>query len=484
MSIAFEVVVIFILLVINGLFSMSELAVVTAERIRLERSAEKGSAGARAALCLARDPDNFLSTVQVGMTVVSVFASAYGGANLRKALAASLEGVSFLRGRTDDAALVIVVTAITFLSVIIGELVPKRIALGNAERIAAVVSRPMLLLSRMVRPLITILTTCTQLVLRLFDVKGPPKPSLTEDEVHAVVEQGAESGVVPEHEHEIVDRVFRLGDRRVASIMTPRDAVRWVDASATSEEFRRMLASRRRPWVLVCAGGIDHLVGVAHVGDILSNILGDGRIDIRAAVTEPLFVRDTMPAVRLLEKFRQSGQHVAVVLDDARKFAGVIGLDDLVVELVGDLPGFARRRRPGRPDGQSRLEPLRAVRGSTSAPDPATRPRRRTSAASPAKRPPSSWGSAPGGAARSPTRRSANPPAALREPSSGRSGPSTRPSRASLPCRGIREAPCAPEEQESRRLCHYVTTITFWHHPYGSERQRHGFCPCTNCATI
>ena len=337
-AIAFEILVILVLLLINGLFAMSEIAVVTAKRVRLEQQAERGSAGARAALRLAQDPTSFLSTVQVGITLVGVIASAYGGATLSEALAGQLASVTWIASHTEVVSLVIVVAGITFFSVIIGELVPKRIALGNPERIAALVARPMTAIARAGKPLVAVLVFVTHFLLRLVGVRSKADPGLTEEEIHAVIEQGAESGVVPQLEHKIVESVFRLGDRQVGSIMAPRPDVEWVDVNADAAGLRAAVQSRRRAWLLVCDGEVDALLGVAHTNDLLVHCLDRKPVDLRSVLVEPQYVPATTPAFRLLETFRSTRQHVAVVLDEYGSVQGVLGLDDLIEEIIGEMP--------------------------------------------------------------------------------------------------------------------------------------------------
>src|SRR5688500_2256333 len=228
-AIALELAVIIALLVVNGVFAMSEIAVVAAKKIRLEHRAGRGDAGARAALALAKEPTAFLSTVQVAITLIGVLAGAFGGATLGDELAVPLAAVRWIGRWAEEGPFALVVALITFLSLVIGELVPKRIALGNAERVAALVARPMGAIARAARPLVRLLGASTRAVLRLFGMKDVPSPGLTEEEIHALVEQGAESGAVPAVEHAIVESVFRLGDRQVASIMTARPDLEWVD---------------------------------------------------------------------------------------------------------------------------------------------------------------------------------------------------------------------------------------------------------------
>lgn len=330
-----ELVIIAILLVLNGIFSMSELAIVAAKRVRLERMAEGGSAGAKTALALAANPGEFLSTVQVGITLVGVIASVYGGATIAEQLALRLVAVPWLAQHAKAASLFVVVASITYLSVIIGELVPKRIALGSPERVASFVSRPMQLVSRVGSPLVRLLTGSTQLILRVFGVRGLPEPGLTEEEIHAVIEQGAESGVVPEVEHEIVENVFRLGDRHVSAVMTARPDIEWVDIQADAKAVRAAVGTGRFDWLLVCEGDVETVRGCVHAGDLLTQCLDGSPLDLASVLEEPLYVPSTTGVFRLLAMFRENKKQIAVVLDEYGGVDGLVTLDNILTGLVG-----------------------------------------------------------------------------------------------------------------------------------------------------
>ena len=336
-GIAFEIALILLLLVINGVFSMSEMAVVSARKTRLQHRAEGGDAGARAALDLAANPTNFLSTVQFGITLVGVLAGAFGGAGIAEALAVYLRDVRFIGPHAQPVALGLVVATITYLSLVIGELVPKQIALGNPERVAALVSRPMRAVASLGRPLVALLTGSTNLVFRLFGRRTNVDRSVTEQDVRALLEQGAEVGAVDLVEHTIMENTFRLGDRRVSTIMTPRPDVRWVDVAADLDELRAALAETRSPYV-VCEGDIEHVVGLAEAEDLLAQCLAGHALDLRAVMREPMYVPTTMPVLRLLETFRTSRRRAALVLDEFGGVAGVATVDDIVEGLIGELP--------------------------------------------------------------------------------------------------------------------------------------------------
>jgi len=317
---------------------MSEIAVVAARKVRLQQRAEDGDDRARKALALAHDPNQFLSTVQFGITLVGVLAGAYGGATLAEQLAVPIATVPALAPYAEGIALAVVVTAITILSLIVGELVPKRIGLNNPEAIASWVAGPMIVLSKVGGPAVGALTSATNLVLRVFGIKGQAEPHLTEDEIKALISQGAETGAVGATEEDIVQRVFQLGDQRVAAIMTPRPDIEWIDVDATEEELREFLASHSHTQFVVCHGGLDEVLGIVWSADLLPVAFTGQRIDLRKLLREALFVPDSMPAVQLLESFRNSHKHVALVMDEYGAVEGLVTVTDLLTAIVGDLP--------------------------------------------------------------------------------------------------------------------------------------------------
>jgi putative hemolysin len=340
-EVAFEIVIVLLLLLLNGVFSMSELAVVTARKVRLERKAEEGDRGAEAALAIATNPNVFLSTVQVGITLIGVLAGAFGGAGISERLASAFRGVSAVAPYADAMALGIVVSVITYLSVIIGELVPKQLALSQPERIASLVARPMRIVSRFASPLVSLLTGSTNLVFRLFGITASAEHGVTEHDIRALVEQGAESGAVQPAEFQIVENTFRLGDRLVATIMTPRLDVPWVDVSASAADLLTELTSTARGLgtpLLVCDGDVETVVGVTYVDDLLKRALSGAPLDLRLSLVEPLFVPTTMPVLRLLESFQRSRHKAAVILDEYGGVAGVVTIEDILEALVGELP--------------------------------------------------------------------------------------------------------------------------------------------------
>jgi putative hemolysin len=344
-GVGLEIVIILLLVLANSIFAMSEIAVVAARKIRLQQRAEEGDHRARAALELANSPAQFLSTVQFGITLVGILAGAYGGARLSAPLAVVIRDVPLLAPYADAIGLGIVVAGITVLSLILGELVPKNVGLQYPESIASWVARPMMLLSRVGGPVVRVLTGATTLVMRVFGIKGSAEGGLTEDEIRAVISEGAETGVLEPEEESIVQRVFQLGDQRVAAIMTPRVDIEWVDVDISPEDLRVFLASHAHTQFVVCQEDLDNVLGTVRSADLLPAVLRGGAVNLRALVREALFVPDSMRAFQLLEAFRSSHKHVALVMDEFGAVEGLVTVTDLLEGLVGALPGNAIEAR-------------------------------------------------------------------------------------------------------------------------------------------
>jgi putative hemolysin len=346
-----EVLIILLLVVANGVFAMSEIAVVSARKARLRTRAEAGDADARVALELAEQPNRFLSTIQIGITLIGILAGAYGGATLAAPLGEYLARVPALARYSSQIALGIVVAAITFVSLVVGELVPKRIALLHPERIASALARPMHYISIAATPLVALLGATTDVVLRVLGVKRPKEPPITEEELTLLIEQGTEAGVFEEEEQELVSRVFWLGDQRAASLMTPRQRVVWLDVDASDEEIRTTLRKHRFSRYPVCRGNIDRVIGIVDVRDLVARAAGGEAMDIRRVMRQPLFVPDSIRALRLLELFRESGVHFAIVVDEFGGTDGVITLNNVLEAIAGHLVEPEGERFVRRPDG-------------------------------------------------------------------------------------------------------------------------------------
>jgi putative hemolysin len=357
--IAVEIVAILLLILLNGAFALSEMAVVSARKARLEQRANAGDRRARAALELANEPNQFLSTIQVGITLVGILTGAFGGARLAGPLAAQLQRVPALAPYSEPLALSSVVLASTYLSLIVGELVPKRLALNSPERSAAAVAIPMRALARLAAPLVALLGASTDLVLRLLGQRPAAEAPVTEEEVKILIEQGTRAGVFEAAEQEIVESVFRLGDRRVSSLMTPRPEIAWLDLEGAPERIRRAIVEHEHSRFPVGRGGLDEVVGIALAKDILAPAPPDRPLDLEALVRPALFVPESMPAFRALETFKRSGCQIALVVDEYGSVQGLVTIIDLLEALVGDIPSPAELAEPPalrRPDGSWLLD--------------------------------------------------------------------------------------------------------------------------------
>jgi putative hemolysin len=352
-AIAGEVLVIVLLLVVNGLLAMSEIAVVAARRGWLEQRAAAGSPGALAALTLLREPTRFFSTVQVGITLIGILAGAFGGATIAEQLTRRLAMVPGLESYSEAIALGLVVICITYLSLIIGELVPKRLAMRRPEPIAVLVARPLTLLARVAAPLVTLLSRSTQAVLHLLRVQDIVKPSVTEEEIRAVIDEGRAAGVLAPSEHEMVEGVLQLGEAKVDRFMTPRTDLDWIDLNDDPEAIRRELAGAGRARIVACRGSIENVLGVVRAEDVLAQLLRNEPLDLTRVMRPALFVPATTLAVDLLDRFRRSHEDTALVLDEFGGVDGVVTMADLVEEIVGDLRPVSRAEEPvvQRPEG-------------------------------------------------------------------------------------------------------------------------------------
>lgn len=333
-----EIIILLLLIIANGIFSMSEIAIVSARKALLKQHAEEGDSSAQKALELAEEPTEFLSTIQVGITLIGILVGAYAGATLSENLAEYLEMISPLAPYSNALSIIVVVVVITYFTIVIGELVPKRLALNNPEKIASRIAIPMTTFSRIASPVIALLSASTELILRALGVKKYEQPKLTEEELKVMLDEGFTAGVIEEAEQDIMERVFRLGDRSADAVMTPRKEIVWLDINDTPEVIRDKLSSGPYSLFPVCKGRLDNVLGIVQSKDLLYCSIKDEKVDLKSNLLPPLFVPESMKALRVIGKFKQTGIHLAIVVDEYGSVQGVVTLTDLLEELVGDIP--------------------------------------------------------------------------------------------------------------------------------------------------
>jgi len=341
-----EVLIVLLLIVANGLFALSEAAVVASRKARLQQRAQEGDSNAQIALALAEDPSRFLSTVQIGITLIGIFAGAFGGATLAAGVARHIAPLPVIGVYADTVSLSLVVLLITYLSLIVGELAPKRIALQNPEQIAMRVAKPMRQLAILTSPVVTFLGWSTDRLLQLMGVQATAEPAVTEEEIKVMIEQGAESGVFAAAEQDMVERIFRFGDRMVSSLMTRRPDIVWLDLEDPLEKNLSIIGSRVYSRLPVCRGNLDEVVGVVRAKELLNQHIQGKPIDLAGALQPPVFVPATLPAIKLLERLRQERTHIVLVIDEHGGIEGLVTLNDILGAIVGDLPAVDESDEP------------------------------------------------------------------------------------------------------------------------------------------
>lgn len=333
-----EFLIVLLLIIANGVFAMSEAAMISARKARLQERAEEGDASAEAALKLSQEPTAFLSTVQIGITLIGILSGAVGGTALARYLTPILQSVPALAPYAEALSLTLVVLLITYLSLVIGELVPKQLALNNAEGIAARVARPMGILARITAPLVTLLSLSTRFVLWALRVRPSTEPPVTEEEVKILIEQGRQAGVFEPAEQNIVENVFRLGDWRIRAVMVPRTAMISLDMDDPLAHNLEIITRTGYSYYPVFQRDMSNLLGLLPSKALLKQMMDGQTPDIEALITEPLFVPENMPALNTLEQFRQTGKHIALVIEEHGGIEGLVTITDILEAIVGDLP--------------------------------------------------------------------------------------------------------------------------------------------------
>ncbi|MFH0787929.1 MAG: hemolysin family protein [Pseudomonadota bacterium] len=346
-----EILIIFLLMICNALFAMSEMAVVASRKVRLQQWANQGNTRAQVALDLAQSPNRFLSTIQVGITLIGILAGAFGGTTVARSLEGYLKGVPYLRGYSEVLSLGIVVLGITYLSIVLGELVPKRLALNNPERIASAIAVPLRLLATITHPVVQVLTISSEGVLKLLGYQPSREPPITEEEIKVLIEQGTQAGVFAEKEKDIIKSVFRLADREVGVLMTTRLEIVWLDLNAPIEENRVKIMDHPYSRFPVAQDNLDNVLGVVRAKDLLDQGLSSRIMDLKEKMTPPLFVPENAPALHLLELFKKSRPHLALVVDEYGGIQGLVTLNDILESIVGEI---SSQNQPAEPQAVQR----------------------------------------------------------------------------------------------------------------------------------
>jgi putative hemolysin len=332
-----EILVIALLILVNGVLAMSEAALVASRKARLEQQVNEGDRPSRTALDLLKSPNIFLSTVQIGITLISVLAGAFGGATLAKLLAVELAKIPALTPYSESLALGIVVVIITILTIWLGELVPKRLGLHSPERIARVVAGPMLFLSKAFSPLVRIMSGATDLILRLIGVKASDEPPITEEELQVLLDQGTRAGVFEEAEQDMVEGVFSLSDSRVYSLMTPRTEIVWLDINDSVETIRAKVAEHGFSRYPVCEGGLDRILGIVKTSDLLVPSLAGKDFNLKDMLRPALYIPESMFASQALQMLKEQNRKLLLVIDEFGALQGLLTLNDVIEEIVGDF---------------------------------------------------------------------------------------------------------------------------------------------------
>ncbi len=349
------ILILLLLLILNGVFAMAELAMMTSRQSRLQQAAKAGSRGAAAAVALAREPTRFLSTVQVCITMIGILAGALGERQISEHLSPIVASVPALARYADTITLGIVVVLITYFSLVIGELVPKRIALAHPELIAATIARPLNALSLVVAWPVKLLTVSTELILKLLRIKAKDGDDISEDDVKSVIARAASTGIFTPQELKLFQRTMRAGDLVVRDLMVARTDIVWIGEDEPIEGVRVLIGTSPHSHFPICkageGGGLDQLIGVVHVKDLIAyGLLAGTDFKVTAVAQKPLFIPETMPALRLLDQFQSTKNHIAFVVDEYGATLGMLTFNDVTRAIVGDVS----RKGQAKPASMSR----------------------------------------------------------------------------------------------------------------------------------
>ena len=330
-----DIVILLGLILLNGLFVMSEIALVSARKSRLEAMSEKGDKKAESALKLANNPEIFLSAAQIGITLIAILTGVYSGERFGSYLQPVFERSEFLRPYADAIATSIIVIIVTFLSIIFGELIPKRFALINPEKIAKKAAAPMYIFAKITHPIVWLLSRTSNLFFKLFNIKQKKDDSVTEEEIKAIISEGTEAGTIEEEEKEMIERIFHLGDRNITSLMTHRSDILWFDLNDNEEKIREKIIAEPHSVYPICDGDIDDIKGVVSIKDLY---VSDDLTLFKDLMLPALVIPDNNSAYQVMEKFKESKIHSCFIVDEYGSVKGMITLNDILEAIVGDIP--------------------------------------------------------------------------------------------------------------------------------------------------
>lgn len=332
-----EILIIFLLILLNGIFAMSEIAMVSSKKARLERAAKRGDRAAKKALELALNPSKFLSTVQIGITLIGILTGIYSGEKIEDDLQLFLKRYSLLAPHSETLAVTIIVIVLTFFSLVLGELVPKRIGLTMPEKISKLLSYPMYTISIIAAPFIWLLTITTDLIIKLFNIKPSKESQVTEEEIKAIIKEGMETGVVQEREQDIVDNVFFFGDRKVNTLMTLSEDIEWINIADSTQIINQKIANSHHKSFPVSNKHLDSLVGILHTKDILNSMLKNENYNLVDLLSPAIFFSENLSAYKSLDKLREAKQRIALIVDEFGSIKGLLSMNDLIDAIVGDF---------------------------------------------------------------------------------------------------------------------------------------------------
>ncbi|MCX6247869.1 MAG: hemolysin family protein [Bacteroidetes bacterium] len=346
-----QIIILIFLILLNGLFAMSEIAIVSSRKSRLEELVRKGNRKAGLVLHLSESPNHFLSTIQVGITLIAILIGVFGGTGLTHELDTKLFSLGIVEPYSYNLSLVIIVFLITFFSIIIGELVPKRMGMTNPESIAMAIAKPMVLLSRIMWPFVWLLSRTTDIIVNIFGIRKKGDSQVTEEEIRALLEEGTEVGEIQEIEQDIVERVFHLGDQRIGALMTHRNDIAWLNSEQSNDENVKIITDNTHSIYPLCVKELDNVLGIIYAKDLLIAMLKQPDLDLKKYVKKVNIVPSDKKAYQVLEKFKETRIHCGLVVDEFGSIEGIITINDILDGLVGDITDMDEPEVIKRSDG-------------------------------------------------------------------------------------------------------------------------------------